>query len=124
MRHQRLRAFVLFFIAIFLLSSMTSVARAVSFDSLIESVTDPFNKFSDDAEKTVASATPRFPTLESIKNIDVKSLEPGAVFANLKTWLANKTGSVWGSVKWIGALLADILSYTANFLRRAVELLP
>jgi len=102
-------------------------ARAINLDSLIETVTNPFDKFVDEAEKTIASSTPRIPTFESIKNIDIKSLEPGAVFENLKNWAAkqiSEEGGVARIVKRIGTLIADILSYVANFLRRALELLP
>ena len=128
MKHIHIRIIFGFcLIAVFALFYAATPARAVSFDSLVETVTNPFDKFVDEAEKTIASSTPRIPSFDEIKNIDVKSFEPGTVFENLKNWAAKQIsgeGGIARVVKKIGNLIADILSYIANFLRRALELLP
>jgi hypothetical protein len=123
MKHQYAYPLILFMAVVFLFGQVVP-AHAFDINNILESLPSPLRGFIDSVQKTITVAAPHAPSLKSIKNIDFKSLEPNALLTNLKTWLADKGGGIAGIIKRAGAFFADILSYIANFLRRALMLLP
>ncbi len=125
MKHGRIRIMLWFCLISIIMFSAARSARAMSVGSLIDSITNPISEFVNNIEKTITNGTPHISSLESIKKIDVTSLEPGGIFTNFKMWFAGKVGGDIGRiVKRVGDFLADILSFLSGLLRKALALLP